>query len=534
MALFNKIFNKKKINLIIENGKANLLSENYFTAIKDFTYALELDKKNEEALFNRGIVLYNAKHYNDSKNDFLTLEKINPDYNPLSNFYLAKIFLKTNDFKSASEYADKYYMSSPDETEIQYFNARMKYFCGDFEAALILADRMCERNSKNFNIRYLRSLIYFGVKKYNESLEDLDIAIELFPNKSYLFNFRGLINSELEDEKEALEDFEYAIRLEPENGRYYFNKAKIEFAIGEFYDSKTTLEKALELDPNNKGAILLKSELNIISKNYEGAAEDLDLYLTKDPNNVTALIKNAAIKNTIYNFEGAKNDLEKAISIAPDEATLYYQLGFVESKMNDFTNAIKNLTTATEKNPELSDAFLQKGIIEFINNNFEDSIKSIDKYLNLQPLNEKAITLKTRALLELGKLDDAKFELSKIKDTAQSEEFFLLNSKINLADNNIAEAQKQIKIAADSGKFDESIELINNALKIETGLIDEIKETKFENTYKQDSQILNTLVSFEKQHYNTVKYRLSSIKNLDSKKEEQLKPLSEFINKELG
>ena len=64
--------------------------------------------------------------------------------------------------------------------------------------------------------------------------------------------------------------------------------------------------------------------------------------------------------------------------------------------------------------------------------------------------------------------------------------------------------------------------------------IREINESRIGDDYKQDAQILNMLISFKKEHYHTVKYRLSNLINLEKQKEEHLKPLNEFINKEIN
>ncbi|MBK8943790.1 MAG: tetratricopeptide repeat protein [Ignavibacteriae bacterium] len=537
MNFIKKIFYGKKLDLILESGRENLLSENYFMAIKDFTFALQIDPKNEEGLFNRGLTQYKVKHFSDSLGDFLSLEKINSDFNPLQNYYLSNIYLKLNDAKSASEYANKYYKTNPNDTKIQFFAARMKYFNGEYDDALIISNRLCELLPENYNVRYLRGLINFALKNYENASVDIDKAIEISSVEDYLFNIRGLINIKCGKYNEAVEDFEYAIRLNPEKAFYYFNKAKILYQLNELTEAKISVEKSLEIEPNNKFAILLKAELNLLSENYENAIEDLELYQTFEPGNLEIILKKAALKTMIYDLEGAKKDIEKAIKLKSGDAELYFNLAFTEFKLNNYSNAITNLKTAIQKNPEFSSAYLQKGILEFLTNNFEDSVNSLEKYLQLQPETEKAIILKSRALIEIGKLSEAEFELERIKDSADSDEYQLLKSKINYANGNLEIAQKAIQEAANSGKFDKSIELINNTLKLESGLsndIREINENKLDSVYKLDSQILNTLISFEKEHYHTVKYKLANIKNLDKKKEEQLKPINDFVNGQIG
>ncbi len=537
MNIFKKVLYGKKLQVIIDEGKKNFKSENYFSAIKDFSYALEIDKTNKEALYNRGIVYFKTKHFNDSKSDLLALDNIDTSFNPLTCYYLSKIYLRENDTKNAVIYADKYYLSNPNDVNIQFFTARAKYYNGNYEDALILADRLCEVNPENFNVRYLKSLIFFTQKNYHDSLLEIDKAIEISSIEAFLFNLRGLVNVEIERYSEAIEDFDYAIRLNPSNSLYYFNKAKILFQEGNIEESKNNIAKVLELDSNNKSAILLSAEINILTENYQDAVDDFSNYLLKDPNNVDVLVRSASIKNVIYDFEGAREDLKKAISFNKGNADLYYQLAFVEFKTNKLDDAAKNLEVATEKNPEFSNAFLQKGIIEFLNNKFVKCIESLDKYLFLQPNTEKAIIIKTKALIELDRNEEAKDELLKIKDVAIEDEYFLLSSKLNLDSNNIELAQLDIQKVSDSGRMNNSVELINNVLKMETGLEPNLRpldENEFDKVNKQNSQILNALINFEKKQYNTVKYRLSMLTNLEKKTEEQLRPLYDFINKEIG
>ena len=537
MNFVKKMFYGKKLEMFLESGRENVISGNYYMAIKDFTFALEIDEKNEEALLNRGMLHYKVKHYLDSLYDLQQLEKIKLDYNPLQNFFLSKVYLKLNDTKNASAYASKYYKSNPNDHKIQFFTARMKYFNGEYEEALILADRICELMPKNFNIRYLHGLINFALKKYDSALIDINKAIEISSEEDYLFNLRGLINVECEKFSEAIENFEYAIKINPEKACYHFNKAKILYQINEFEEAKRSIDKSLEIEPNNKYAILLKAELNNLSENYEGMIEDLDLYQTFEPGNTNIILKKAALKTMIYDFEGAKNDILAAIKLKNNDVNLYFHLAYTEYKLNNFSSALESLEKCIQFNSEMSDAYLQKGILEFLSQNYQKANLTLEEYLKLNPDSENAVIIKIQCLVKLGLLKEAQTEIENYKDISLSDDFKILSSKINYANGNVKTAQKEIQDAVNSGKFNKSIEIVNNALKLEAGLTNEIREineNKQAEIFKVDSQILNALISFEKDHYHTVKYKLSNINNLEKHTEEKLKPLTNYVNKQIG
>lgn len=537
MNIVKKMFYGKKLEMILESGRENIISGNFFMAIKDFTFALEIDEKNEDALLNRAMLQYKVKHYSDSIIDLQKLEKINPDYNSLQNYYFANAYLKLNDTKNASVYATKYYKSNPNDIKIQFFTARMKYLTAEYEDALVIANRICELMPKNFNIRYLRGLINYSLQKYELALSDIDRAIEISPVEDYLFNLRGLINVECKNPTEAIEDFEHAVMINPEKACYYFNKAKVLYQLNELDEAKRSIDKSLEIEPNNKYAILLKAELNYLSENYEGMIEDLELFQTFEPGNANIIAKKAILKSMVYDFEGAKHDMRSAIKLNSNDANLYYNLAYIDYKLNDFSTALENLEKCIALNSEMSDAYLQKGILEFLSEKYQKANITIDEYLKLNPESENAIIIKIQCLINLGLIKEALKEVEKYKDISLGDDFKILSSKINYANGNIKIAQKEIQEAMISGKFNKSIEIINNALKLEAGLTNEIREineNKQAENYKVDSQILNALISFEKDHLHTVKYKLSNISNLEKQTEEKLKPLTNYVNKQIG
>ena len=56
----------------------------------------------------------------------------------------------------------------------------------------------------------------------------------------------------------------------------------------------------------------------------------------------------------------------------------------------------------------------------------------------------------------------------------------------------------------------------------------------FEGENKFNSQIINAIVSFEKGQYNSAKYRLSTLTDLDDEKLAKIKPLLEYAEAQIS
>lgn len=537
MSLIKKIFYHKKISNLLSTSKVHYNDQNYHSAIAFLTKVIELDNKNEKALYLRAKSYLESDKIEEAKEDLLNLEKINPNFNIKLNKLLAKIFLHEGSNKKAIEYADKFIETADDSSTIKYFTARTKFFAGDYEEALKITDLLLPYNCPDSNLFYLRSLILFEQNNFISSLNNIEQAIELDTINESLFSLRGLINIQLLNYEEAIDDFDYALKLNPENTIYYFNKAKLQLKIGDLIAGIESINKAIELEPENKSYLLLRSEINLNAENYKLALNDIELaynFCNNDKNILKVIVD---LKIYLKNFDEAKIRIKELIEIENDNYDNYYKAALIEIRTGNSENAISLFDKAIEIKPDFKDAILKKGIIEFWEANYKEAIDQFDEYLKLVPDDDKVRLYKVNSLLKLKSLNEAVEELSKIDETNRTKEFYLISSNLNLLLNKPINAEKDFDNFIDQNDYDESVYLIKNVLQFENGEIDsthQLSDFQFTDENKKNTQIFNALLSFEKGQFNTAKYRLSNINNLNLEEKELLKPILEYAERQVS
>ena len=69
-----------------------------------------------------------------------------------------------------------------------------------------------------------RGLAYYQVEKFEDSLNDLNRAIQYFPNEPIYYLNRGNVFHEIKNYKFAHWDYDRAIEIEPNNPWYWHSK----------------------------------------------------------------------------------------------------------------------------------------------------------------------------------------------------------------------------------------------------------------------------------------------------------------------
>lgn len=169
-------------------------------------------------------------------------------------------------------------------------------------------------------------------KQYDEALETIDSAIEIKPNKSYLYHTKSKILFKLERFDEALVEIDKAILNDSENRDYYRFKTLIYLKMNDYKNALKSIDRTIEQEPDvyciddddDEGA-----EIPMVLYDDEFGEEvldesTLDDYLTK-----------ADILLKLERKEEALKVLENVREIAENQNTLDYA--------KKVENKIKNL-----------------------------------------------------------------------------------------------------------------------------------------------------------------------------------------------
>ena len=278
----NNDFYLEKNDFLIYLGKANLESGNYLLAISDFTKYLDLNP-NSESYINRGQAYENLGFFDLAFKDYSEAIKLDPNF-WLGYLYRGYLNFNQDKYIPAKKDFEKMYEFSPDEIKPNAYTVKVignifafleKYSIEDPELDF---EKFSSYHSQKLKIEYQKLLnectsaikidkdsppyfaravlykfAYWIPKNYLLALDDINKAIELNPDKAYLFTTRGQIKLKLNRNESAMEDFNLAINLNPESRDAYSSRGELKKKLKDFrgaLDDKSKKNKlrSIELD----------------------------------------------------------------------------------------------------------------------------------------------------------------------------------------------------------------------------------------------------------------------------------------------
>ncbi len=127
---------------------------------------------------------------------------------------------------------------------------------------------------------YNRGLASLHSGEYQQAINDLTRAIEIYPNHAAAHINRGSAYYKLGNHQQAIEDFNKAIEIDPKLAEAYFGRGNVFFKLGSYRQTINDYNKALELNPKfihayiNLGNVFVKlGDRDIAIQNYKIAAQ---------------------------------------------------------------------------------------------------------------------------------------------------------------------------------------------------------------------------------------------------------------------
>jgi superkiller protein 3 len=113
-----------------------------------------------------------------------------------------------------------------DDADTLLFNCETLYNLHQYDAALQSCNRSLELKVLYTTLE-LRSLILLKLRRYEEALSSYNLAIQLNPNNSDIWNNRGIVLENLQRYHQAMRSFEQAIKIDPNNEKAAYNRQRL-------------------------------------------------------------------------------------------------------------------------------------------------------------------------------------------------------------------------------------------------------------------------------------------------------------------
>ncbi len=207
--------------------------------------------------------------------------------------------------------------------------------------------------------------------------------------------------------------------------------------VGDYNSALQYLDKILKINPSNKHAQDLKNGLNhVISKDNKSFID-----------NVSPLARQAMEYKRAGDETKEWNTLVKATEDS-NAYIAYYYLGNFYRQKKEYKSALNAYSAATSARTNFSPAYLATAIVLYEMGQYNSVINPIDKYLSINPEDDLAYAIKSRAEFELGLINEAK-----------------VNNDTAIKINNCPEYQfDRAKILYSQGAYKESKKLFKSLL----------------------------------------------------------------------
>ncbi len=303
-----------------------------------------------------------------------------------------------------------------------------------------------------------------NITGYEESLADLDKAIELNPDDVENYYKRGLLNSEFHYYKEARKDFRQVNKMQEDYADIYYRLACAEFALAKFKKAGKDFEKALEINPayapacNGYGILkCTMARINLNERKYILKPEMLDDAIT-DFNR--AVVLDSGYSEAFYNAgyasfllgnpDVAIINYNKCIELNPDNHDAYFSRGLAREKFGLLDEALADFNRCIELNPEYYLTYYWRGNIYHKLSKYREAMKEYSYALRIYPYYAPAFNKLGLINYETGKYTEA------LKD---------FDNAIN-TDPDFAEAYNNRGLAHQSlGNYQNAVKDFNNAIR---------------------------------------------------------------------
>jgi tetratricopeptide (TPR) repeat protein len=254
-------------------GIARYRNGEYYMAISDFLRAVEVDPEYAIAYYNMAYSKYELYDFQRAIPDLMMAIELSPDYCDSYNlmgliysniepeidssfyFFEKAIACDTNQGIYSFNLGHRYYMEDSCEVAIEYFRKALKKGydelfiysalgnCLDnlerYAEAVLYHTRVIEEGEQDYIPYYNRGLSYYHAGDYENSITDLEKALELETSDPDVFIYVGLSYGKVGRVGEAEAALSEAIALYPDIPGYYDARA-------EFYEETQEYEKAID------------------------------------------------------------------------------------------------------------------------------------------------------------------------------------------------------------------------------------------------------------------------------------------------
>lgn len=235
--------------------------------IELYNKVIEIDNKNLDAYFYRGVAKANLGDHNGAILDFTKVIFFEPNGDTFYNRGNSKFEL--GDFKGANEdYKEAIKMNRGLLIKATFNIGLTHFYLGDYFEALSSFSHITKINPRHVgaNLQMALTLMELGYQKRAMLYFDKSVTLD---KNTYTLYHRGLAHLELKHYKKANYDLSLSVRMDKKNKTTYFYLGISQLFCREYKEANSSFEKSLKFNALDHDALIGSAIANYHLKNYE-------------------------------------------------------------------------------------------------------------------------------------------------------------------------------------------------------------------------------------------------------------------------
>lgn len=190
---------------------------------------------------------------------------------------------------------------------------------------------------------------YAGLKKYDDAIEALELAVAIDENFELAYEMIGDVYFDMKDFHKALEAYHNTLKIGKSNKETLCKVAECYSQLKDYHKARVHFRKALVIDPNYDEAFFLIGETYRAESNFEKAIEAFERAAKISPENVDYLnaLGDACIMND--EIESAVLVFERVVALDSKIKQHYINLATAHYGMENFRECFDILNAAAQK-----------------------------------------------------------------------------------------------------------------------------------------------------------------------------------------
>lgn len=294
-----------------------------------------------------------------------------------------------------------------------------------------------------------RGALLARLNQAKAAIDDLNRAVQLYPEYPAIYNNRGSILLTLGLAREAIKDFDRAILLAPGYVAAYNNRAGARMLLGQEGAAIADFSRAIALTPTSVAPLAGRGRALLAAKRPQAALRDFSHALQIDNRLALGYRNRAEARLAIERTTEAVEDLSRAIAFEPANAAIYLERGRAYMQADNVAAAIKDFAKAIEIDQAMGAAYEARAFATMKLDAINDADADIQRALELNP--RSAAGFAARALLyhKTGQPDLARREIDRAAKIAPRQiEVLLAQAQIEETAGKRADALQLYRAAA--------------------------------------------------------------------------------------